>query len=138
VWTKLQIRIAIAVMVALILLAWYFYRSGKRSATGPVVDFPKGNAEIPAGWNPTALADELHDVMDGGATATGTKDDAWRKLADLPTDDMVKAVYSAFNQKYFGEGNGTLTQWIRDERWYDFFSGIKDRALGRLTKLSLA
>jgi len=70
-------------------------------------------------------------------TLSGTKDAVWKRLYDLPTDDMVVAVYSAFNQKYFNKGKGTLTQWIRDEWYYDYTTGVKEKALDRLAKLKL-
>lgn len=132
------IVIAVTVLLLLVGLAWYFYRQGKKTATGPVVKFEEGTAALPAGWSPVPLADELHDVMDGLFTLSGTKSKTWQKLYDLPTNDMVRAVYSAFNQKYFNKGKGTLTQWIRDENYYDYTTGIKEQVLNRLAQLNLA
>jgi hypothetical protein len=137
-YNKTYLYISISVLLFLVVLGWYFYRQGKKGAQGPKVYIPQGTNSIPMGWNAVALADELKDVMTGLFTMSGTKDKAWRKLAELPTDDMVKAVYSAFNQKYFADGKGTLTQWIRDEKYYDYLSGIRNLALTRLAQLGLA
>ena len=89
----------------------------------------------PIQWNPEPLVDELHDVMDGLFTPTGTKDIAWTKLAQLPSNDMVVAVYNRFNSKW-GDGD-TLTQWIRDEYWTGVVETVKHDALNRLTSLGL-
>lgn len=132
------IVISVVVLIALILLAWYFYRQGKKNATGPTVKFEEGTAQLPSGWRPEPLADELHDAMAGLFSFSGTKDKAWYQLYKLPTNDMVRAVYQAFNTKYFKKGSGTLTQWIRDEKYYDYTSGIKEQVLNRLSQLNLA
>ena len=89
----------------------------------------------PIAWNPEPLVDELHDVMSGLFTLTGSKDAAWQKLINLPSNDMLTATYNRFNTKW-GDGN-TLTQWIRDENYYDYFTGVKDQAINRLTSAGL-
>jgi hypothetical protein len=126
------------VFLLLVAILYYAYRQGKKNAEGPEVHYPNGGNDIPPSWSPVPLVDELYDVMSGLFTFSGTKDVTWTKLKDLPTDDMVAAVYSGFNQKYFGEGKGTLTQWIRDEKNYDWISGVKDATLSRLAKINLA
>lgn len=131
------IYISIAVLVFLIILAWYFYRQGKKNALPPEVKLLEGNSAIPKGWTPVELAEELHRVMDDTFTLSGTKDEAWQKLIDLPTDDMVRSVYNTFNQLYFKENGGTLTQWIDDERYYDYTTKVKQKALKRLASLNL-
>lgn len=89
----------------------------------PKFDLPQGGGGIPVvsytptgqpvQWNPQPLAAELFEVMDGIFTLAATKDEVFLKLAQLPTNDMVVAVYNEFNTQY---GNGeTLTQWIDDE-----------------------
>lgn len=129
--------IGIVVLVLLIALGWYFYHQGKKNALPPEVKLQEGTDAIPKGWTPIELTNELHRVMDENFTLTGTKDKAWQKLIDLPTDDMVRSVYNAFNQLYFKDGSGTLTQWINDENYYDYTSGVKQKALDRLSKLNL-
>jgi len=99
----------------------------------PVVGYNQQGQPIQ--WNPEPLVDELYDVMDGLFTLSGTKDAAWLKLAQLPSNDMVVSVYNRFNLKY---GNGdTLTQWIRDEVWTDIAGTGKNDALNRLQSLGL-
>ena len=125
------------VFVLIIIIGVYFYYRGKRNAEGPKVTYPEGGNAIPEGWSPLPLVSELHDAMDGLFTLMGTKDAAWTKLRDLPTDEMVIAVYDTYNQKYFRDGNGTLTQWIRDEKYADPLTGVKESTLARLQNLDL-
>lgn len=117
----------------------FIYYKGKKSGAINIPDapYPDGTQGIPAGFNPNVLADELHSVMSGLFTLSGTKDKTWRKLLDLPTNDMVVAVYNTFNSKYGGLGKGSLTNWINDEYYYDFASGIKTKVLQRLKSLRL-
>lgn len=81
-----------------------------------------------------AVSKELFDTMDGGFTTSGDKDKAWQGMISLP-DSQVRAVYAYFNFRY-GQGD-TLTQWIKDEKYYDYLSGIKQLAIDRLEKLGL-
>ncbi len=137
---KLNATVVIIIVIVLLLLIGlgiYFYRQGKKNALPPKVKFEEGTNALPSGWRPEPLADELHQVMDESFTLTGTKDKAWQKLIDLPTNDMVRAVYNAYNDLYFEEGYGTLTEWIKDEGYYDYTSGVKDKAIERLRKLNL-
>lgn len=135
---KKQLYIIGGVLLFLIILGWYWYRRGKRSTTGPEVKFAEGTNAIPAGWSPMPLVEELHDVMAGVFTSPGAKNQAWEKLYNLPTGDMIRAVYKAFNEKYFRDGYGTLTQWIRDEVYYAFLSSVKEKLLEKLASLNLA
>ena len=99
----------------------------------PVVSYtPSGSAVL---WNPSPLVSKLYDAMHGLFTPSGTKDAVWTELAQLPTDDMLTAVYNEFNKK-FGDGD-TLTQWIRDEYWSDITGSGKELALNRLSKANL-
>jgi len=135
---KNKANIIIVVVVVLLLLAIYFAgkRRGKASAEGPQVQYPQGGSQIPSGWSPIPLADELHDVMDGLFTLSGTKNKAFKKVLDLPTDEMKIAVYNAFNQKYFNQGHGTLTQWLRDENYYDYIINYKQQLIDKLISLN--
>lgn len=126
------------VVVVLIIFSVYFYFQGKRKAEGPKVTYPQGGSGIPAGWSPEPLVARLYDAMSGLFTFTGTKDAAWRELRDLPSDDMVTAVYDVFNQKYYSESQATLTQWIRDENYFDPLTGVKETTIKRLENLRLA
>lgn len=135
---KTTVYIIIIVVFVLIIIGYLLYNAGKKNATPKDVKYPHGGSGIPPDWSPVPMIEELHDVMNGMLTFTGTKDAAWIKLRDLASDDMVTAVYNGFNQRYFKDGNGTLTKWIRDEKYYDFTSGVKDSTLARLAKLNLS
>jgi len=122
------------IVIGIIIVIYLIYRYIKNTETGPQVQYPHGGSGIPAGWSPDALATELHDVMDGLFTMPVTKNEVWKKLYNLPTIDMMVAVYNAFGQKYFKEGNGTLTDWIRGEVYYviTMAGGIKEALLAKL------
>lgn len=130
--------ILIIAVVTIALMAYIYYR-GKKAGNSVIPDAPyiEGKAGIPAGFNPNILADELHEVMSGLFTMTGTKDAAWSQLCNLQTPDMIIAVYNAFNAKYGRLGKGSLTQWIDAEYYYDFVSGIKEKTLQKLKSLRL-
>jgi hypothetical protein len=97
----------------------------------PVVSYdPQGN---PTTWSPRPLSQELYDSM-SGLDWTSSKEEAWGKLLNLPTNDMVVSVYNDFNQQ-FGGGE-TLTQWIDDE-YGSFFTSNKPGVLQRLRGLGL-
>ena len=89
-------------------------------------------AGIPVGWSPFPLAAQLHTEMEG-VNWGGFDHKSWITLSELPTDDMVVAVYKAFNQQYFNEGAGTLTKWIMDEAGQTY----RQVALNRLRSLQL-
>ena len=135
--TDLNKMILPVIIVALII--YLIWRNGKKAGLTVIPDVPyiKDQEIIQSGFNPNILADELFKAMDGLLTASGTKDEAWRKLYELPTDNMVIAVYNAFNQKYGTKGKGSLTQWIEDESWYDYLTGMKSKVLKRLQNLRL-
>jgi hypothetical protein len=132
-----NIIIGIVVVIAIVLIIYFSgKKAGKRTAEGPQVVYPNGGNSIPQGWNPIPLAEELFDAMDGLFTLSGTKTAVWNKLLNLPTDEMIIAVYNAFNQKYFSLGKGTLVQWIRDEIYTDPFSDVKQNLLNKLQTLN--
>jgi hypothetical protein len=126
-------------VIFLISIMIFIYLKGKKDGKILIPDAPYlfGSEGIPKGFNPNILADKLHEVMSSFFTLTGTKDAAFRQLTELQTNDMVIAVYNAFNNKYGAEAHGSLTQWIDDENYYDFVSGIKAKALNRLRQLRL-
>lgn len=138
-WEKYKFHIIVTVIVIAIILTIYFYgkSQGKAKVQGPQVNYPKGGKDIPAGWDPEVLAKKLYSVMKGLFTTARPKEEAWGELSALPTDEMVIAVYNTFNQLYFSKGDGTLTDWIRDESYYDPFFSVKDEVLKRLERLRL-
>lgn len=139
-WDKYKTQIIVAALIIVVLMTIYFMgkHRGKTTAEGPKVNYPKGSKSIPAGWDPTPLAKELFSVMDGLFTLSGTKENTFRKLLTLPTDDMFIAVYSAFNQLYFSKGSGTLREWINAEKYTDLFSSTVTELNDRFDKLNLA
>ncbi|MCH7850942.1 MAG: hypothetical protein IH845_04840 [Nanoarchaeota archaeon] len=89
-------------------------------------------AGVPAGWSPYPLASKLKTEMTGLSLFYPG---SWRTLAELPTDDMVIAVYKAFNEQYFNLGDGTLTEWIMAE--WQWAGTTKQQVLTRLRSLQL-
>jgi hypothetical protein len=126
--------------------AFALYKIGKKFLNKPdKVKLPQGgqglpvvsydNSGRPIYWNPAPLSKELYDAMHGLFSGSATKDEAWTKLAELPSDDMVTATYNYFNDKY---GNGdTLVKWIKDELWTDLTGSGKEMALNRLASIQL-
>lgn len=135
-YKNVVIGIIILIVVVLIIYFWG-KRNGRLKTTGPNVSYPNGGQGIPSGWNPTPLAKELHQVMDGLLTLSGTKENAFKKLLTLPTDDMFTAVYSAFNQLYFSKGYGTLREWINDEKYTDITTNTIENLNIRFDSLNL-
>jgi hypothetical protein len=128
-----QIFIIFAIVVAII---YYAGRSaGIKKAEESIVQLPDNGSGIPKGFNPTPYANELYDVMKGLGQLTGTKDKAFRRSLELPTDDMLAAVNNKFNQLYLNRGSGTLIKWLEDEIWYDYFTGIKNKLITRLKSI---
>lgn len=100
----------------------------------PVAGYTNTGTPIP--WNPAPVVEAQYGAMDGGGSFSGTKDEAWTLLLNLPTADMLTAVYNAFNADPRAEGD-SLTQWIRDEIYYDYISGVKAAVLAKLTGAGL-
>ena len=139
-WSKGIIGLGVATLVTVEGVKIY-----KKLTAPPPAKLPQGGAGLPVVsytntgaavlWNPAPLAQQLNDVMSGLFTLTGTKDDAWLQVAEIPTNDMLTSLYNYFNSKF---GNGkTLTQWINDEYYYDILSGVKQKALQRLADAQL-
>ncbi len=87
---------------------------------------------LPEGWSPYPLATKLKTEMTGLSL---TYPGSWKTLANLPTDDMVIAVYNAFNEQYFNLGDGTLVEWIMAE--WQWAGTTKQQVLARLSSLQL-
>lgn len=120
------------------------YRGIKQFLNKPqTITLPQGGSGLPVTgytpqgtpivWNPRSLSQELFDAMDGVFTLTGTKEQAFSKVANLPTNDMLTALYNDFNNQ-FGKGE-TLTQWI-DNEWSDW-SDQRTAALAKLRAANL-
>ena len=143
----LPITAKIGIVVGVGVLGFFVYKKFKKKLAmlPPVFPLPTGGGGMPivsynptgepTYWNPAPLSAELFDVMDGLFTLSGTKNDLFLKFAQLPTNDMVVAVYNHFNQNY-GDGE-TLTQWINDEYYYSYLEDGKSLALAKLQSLGL-
>ena len=144
---NLPVTAKIGIVVGVGVLGFFLYKKIKKKfAMLPAVfPLPAGGGGMPVVsyntqgeptfWNPATISTELYNVMDGLFTLTGTKNDTFLKFAQLPTGDMATAVYNHFNQN-FGKGE-TLTQWINDEYYYDYFGEGKQLALAKLQALGL-
>jgi len=144
---KLPVTAKIGIVVGVGVLGFFLYKKIKKKLAflPPVFPLPTGGGGmpvvsyddkgVPTFWNPAPLSTELYDVMDGVLSTAPNKDKAWAKFSNLPTPDMQVSVYNHFN-KNFGDGE-TLTQWINDERLYDYFSGGKEIILAKLSSLGL-
>jgi len=117
----------------------WLYLRGKKDGKAYIPDAPylKGTVAIPAGYNPNILADELFAAMNDILVLSTTKEIAWNKLLTLPNDDMIIAVYNAFNKKYGPKGKGSLTAWINDEVVYNWGSSVKAKTVAKLRSLNL-
>jgi hypothetical protein len=132
-WAK---GVSVVIILGITALASFgIYKHFKNAP--PKVIYPNNGLGIPAGWDASILARKLHDAMKGVFTMTGTKDVAFLELYNLGTDDMFAAVYDTYNQLYMSEGDGTLRQWINDEQWTDFTTGVKDKVNERFERLGL-
>lgn len=132
------VYIGIFVFVIFVGIIVFVYFKGKHSAEPPKVHYQNSNgAGLPAGWEPLPLVDQLYNTMKGLLNSPLKRDAAWINLAKLETPDMVRNIYDIFNQIHFSEGNGTLTQWIKDESVLGWPSTAKDAALNALAQLKL-
>ena len=138
-WDKYKGQIIIAIIIIAVVLTIYFHgkKQGRDKVEGPQVNYPKGGNDIPKGWNPEILAKKLYNSMKGVFSTASAKEKVWSELLLLPTDEMLIAAYNAFNQLYFKEGKGTLTDWIRDEFYFNVIGSVKGDVLNRLERLNL-
>lgn len=92
-------------------------------------------------WTPAPLVTRLGEAMKG-RKFTGwdysKAENAWQELAELLTDDMVRAVYEMYNQTYGREDveYPTLTLKIKGETGW-LWGSHKYDALDRLEKMNL-
>lgn len=152
---KIILIVVAVLLIAVLGIAWYlnnegkkcdpdrpgFNKDGERDSTcggqnggtnNPVVPPLPTNDELKN--QVLSVSKLLYDAMKDWNTFSGTKDDAWKTLLALP-DAQIGAVYIYFNAKY-GAGD-SLTQWIKDENYYDYASGVKQLVLDKLSNLNL-
>lgn len=129
----------VVVIIAAILGAAYFVgkAAGVAKASKPV-PLPHGGSDIPKGWDPGILTEQLHEIIDGWDWSND-KEKVLVRLIDL-TDGQLVAVYNTYNNRY---GNGgwfsskeTLTQALQGE-WFSFGS-VAPQVISRLQTLKCA
>lgn len=103
---------------------------------------PMTGKGVPVYWSPVPSAKALYDSMVGFDYGYPDEKEAeWYKLAVLPTNDMVVAVYNTFNKipdvSSQAAEYGTLVNWIKDEIGYVYGESSKGAALARLEKSGL-
>lgn len=120
--TEKKIKWAAGLLVALfILFAVYSY--AKKSS----VKVPGNGSDIPAGWDPTPVAIQIHDTIAG----LGTDSDKFFAIMDNLTLGQRAMVYNAYNYQY-----GSLIEDIQGDfsgdeltRALALFKGIEGIAL---------
>lgn len=136
--TKKHIIIAVAVLVALVALGFYFYHKGKKTVTIQALpeDLPGNPGSVNSGSSNDEIkivAQSLYDDMKGFNYA-GHNYEPYNKAITFSDTDIVK-LYNTFNTLYQADSGETLTQWITNENYY--YSDIPDSLLKRFAKLNL-
>jgi len=120
--------IIMAAFILLIIIYFIGRSAGKaksaNEAKNPV--YPNNGQGIPAGWDPNNLADSLYDKISGTTWNKSALNTVLQQFLALPTNDMFVAVYSVYNEKYFGSGGGTLREQIKDEDYNFPIAGFPD------------
>lgn len=137
-FTKTHMYIAIAVLVLLVALGFYFYKQGTKKVT--LQSLPNELPGNPGSVNSGAsndeiklLAEALFNDMDG-YNFTGHDYEPYNKALTLSDTDLVK-LYNTFNTLHQKDSGETLTQWIINEQ-YNYYN-IPDLVLARFAKLNL-
>lgn len=89
--TETKIKSAIGVLIALFILYAVYSYARKMS-----VKVPGNGSDIPAGWDPTPVAIQIHDTMSG----LGTDSDKFFAIMDNLTLGQRAMVYNAYNLQY--------------------------------------
>lgn len=130
-WANKYFRYGSIGIVVLAIVYLVGKSAGKKKNS--LVKLPNNGSQIPAGWSPANLANELYSKLSGVFTWAADKEVTLGKAFDL-TDDQLVAVYNYFNQNFSGS-NGTLTKWLRDE-FNVTVGGVRDSLVARLVKLN--
>ncbi len=125
-----------------LIVIYVIYRWGKNNAAN-IVDYKHGTDAIPAGWDPNILADEVYQNTDTFFISNITQNKTFYNVANLPTDDMVVAVYNTYNTKYQSKDSQTMTARIASITAVepDFMGGVggnRDSAVNRLRNTGCA
>lgn len=127
--------ILILVIAALITyVVFRIVRAFKKPANATYVP---GGGELPSGWDPTQMTDQLFDVIDGTLVLSGTMQDVFGDFNKLNDNQMI-SVYNKWNQegydeekKYFVYPLGSLTKAIKDKVGYASI-GVNQKTLAEI------
>jgi hypothetical protein len=135
---KKQIYIIASVIIFLVVLAYVFYRRGKKqvtlqSAPGELPGNPQsGNVSGASNDEIKRLANNFYEDMNG-FNGLGHNYEPYTQALLLNDGDLVK-LYNAFNTIYQKDSGQTLTQWILSERYTS--PGEPGLLVSRLKKLN--
>lgn len=137
IWQNKTARWVLLGLIGLVLFYVWARAAGKKKALEDAkqAPLPNNGSGIPVGWDPKPLANRLFEVMDGVTTSSMVKEPVFAETYGLSADQLT-AVYNAFNLMFASKGDGTLTQWLRDERNYSL-QGVKPQLIARLVSLNL-
>lgn len=137
---KKQIIIAFVVFLFLAVLAFIFYRKGKKTVTLQSLpgELP-GN--VSSGNQTGASNDEIKNIANAlysdmnGFNASGHDYTPYKQASLLNDSDLVK-LYNTFNTLYQKQSSQTLTQWLSSEYYYS--GALPILLYDRLKKLNCA
>lgn len=121
----IKIVLIIVLSILILVVAFKAYRAFKKPVNAKYV---AGGGTLPSGWTPTAITDNLYNVIAGIFTFTGAKDDAYKAFNSLNDNQMI-AVYNDWLKRYSDKKSylffpmGTLTQALKDETGYVSIGG---------------
>lgn len=134
---KTYLYIAIAVILIIGIVAAVFYFKGKKQVT---LQYTPGELPGSTGTNYGASNDEIKTIAQSmyddmnGLNLLGHNMDSYKRALVLNDADLIK-LYNAFNIAYQSEGEGTLYEWIDDEKFSD--NTVTDTLLNKMAKLNL-
>jgi hypothetical protein len=128
--------------IVLVIITWNLSRLFKKGP--PEIDWtklPNAGSGIPEGWNPATWADRVYNGVKGWNWAFSFSDigPLYQDLYELDTDDMLAAVYMAYNQMYgLPKWNETMYKSLEDESTTSLKAEkYKPLLLGRMVNLNL-
>ncbi|MES3019402.1 MAG: hypothetical protein V4721_16565 [Bacteroidota bacterium] len=138
------IRVIILIIVILLLI-WFGANIYRILRKPPNAHYISGGGEIPEGWTPTTITDDLFNVISGVFTLPKTKQLIFGQFNDLNDNQMIK-VYNDWNDRYatrsifLGMGSyGTLTTAATEEWNYSVIGADNEAEImkGNLKRLKL-
>lgn len=134
--------IAIAVLVIIVALSFYFYKKGKKTTSIQYLpgDLPYGNSGNGSNQTTGASNSEIKSIAQSmfadmdGFNIWGHDIEPYQRASTLSDTDFVK-LYNTFNALYQTESGETLTQWLVNEKFYN--NEVTDSLITRCAKLNL-